>query len=389
MKGMTVSCPGYGRIWGSETMRATLEELSGLGVTWTAVHPYAAVGRDGRIRAHPAEETGYLPACAKIAAATGQHLFWKPHLAYWGSFEWRGDIHFEDAAAWDRFFADYRAFIVDQARFAEARQLPLFSIGVEYKRTLGHEARWRSIIEDVRRVYRGPITYSANWDEVEHVPFWDALDLIGVQFYFPLSAGPEPSVSELVKAWDAPLARLAALSKAHRGREVVLTEIGYARSRLAAKEPWRPDLDASDPAVALRSRLMAAAFTRLAGAPHLRGAFWWKWIPGPDAWDRDFSMKDPEARAALIAHGARSEQGHRHRDPEAPQREARRHPDDDPPRLGLGLDGLHQQLRLHVETRRRRARRPHPEPLAGQVEQGSLRFRLRQRRGPLQVRAAA
>jgi hypothetical protein len=305
MRGMTVSCPGYGQIWGSPTMRDSLAELSSLGVTWTAVHPYAGVKRSGAIQAHPAEETGYLPACAKLAAAAGHHLFWKPHLAYWGSFSWRGDIHFEDAAAWDRFFSEYRAFIVDQARFAEARRLPLFAVGVEYKRTLQHEARWREIIAAVRAVYRGPLTYAANWDEVEHVPFWDALDLIGVQFYFPLSTQPAPTLEALMQAWDAPLARLDALSKAHRGRPVVLTEIGYARSLGAAREPWRPEEDASEPAVALRSRLFAAAFTRLAAAPNIRGAFWWKWIPGHDAWDHDFSMKDPEAKAALTAHWGR------------------------------------------------------------------------------------
>ncbi|MCB9646789.1 MAG: hypothetical protein H6730_09385 [Deltaproteobacteria bacterium] len=302
MKGMTVSCPGYGQIWGSETMRSTLAELSTLGVAWTAVHPYAGVDRSGRIRAHPAEETGYLPACTRIAADAGHHLFWKPHLAYWGSFSWRGDIHFEDPAAWDRFFTGYREFIVDQARFAEARKLPLFAVGVEYKRTLQHEARWREIIAAVRKVYRGPITYAANWDEVEHVPFWDAVDLIGVQFYFPLSVEADPPMTALVAAWDAPLARLAAASRAHGGRPVVLTEIGYARSMKAAREPWQPDVDGSAGAIDLRSKLLAAALARVSSAPHIRGAFWWKWIPGHDGWDRDFSMKDPEARAALAAH---------------------------------------------------------------------------------------
>jgi hypothetical protein len=33
--------------------------------------------------------------------------------------------------------------------------------------------------------------------------------------------------------------------------------------------------------------------------------FWWKWMPGEAPHDQDFSMKDPEARAALQGFWAR------------------------------------------------------------------------------------
>ena len=41
----------------------------------------------------------------------------------------------EDEAAWRRFFASYRDFIVDQAKFAERHEIEMFSIGIEYERT--------------------------------------------------------------------------------------------------------------------------------------------------------------------------------------------------------------------------------------------------------------
>jgi hypothetical protein len=60
---------------------------------------------------------------------------------------------------------------------------------------------WRRRIADVRRVYSGKLTYAVNWHrEVEEVSFWDALDPIGVQGYFPLATAAVPTVDELETA---------------------------------------------------------------------------------------------------------------------------------------------------------------------------------------------
>ena len=167
MRGMTVSCPIWGQIWGTSAMAESLEELRELGVRWVAIHPYAVVGRDGSVRFRPAEETGYLPRAVELAREAAVGLFWKPHLGYWGSFAWRGEIEFgDDERSWRRFFDQYRAFIADQARFAEKAGAPLFSIGVEYEATTGRETEWRRILAEVRRVYSGRVTYSANWDRI-------------------------------------------------------------------------------------------------------------------------------------------------------------------------------------------------------------------------------
>lgn len=297
MKGMTVSCPGYGRVWGAPPMKASLEELAGYGVEWIAIHPYARVRTDGSISWTPAEETGYLGRAVRIAEAQKMKLFWKPHLAYWGSFEWRGAIRFDDDEAWKRFFGDYRAWIVDQARFAEKHGLPLFAVGVEYKQTIRFEAEWRKIIAAVRAVYRGPITYAANWDEYHDVKFWDALDYVGVQAYFPVGDA-STSPKSIAAAWDQHLVDLEGVSSRTK-KPIVLTEIGYARSVDAAREPWKPASDGSDAAIAMRTTLIETALQRIQRAPHVRGVFWWKWLPTGSFFQSDFSMRDDEAKAAL------------------------------------------------------------------------------------------
>lgn len=298
LRGMTVSCPGYGRIWGSRSMADSLQELSEIGVRWVAIHPYAGVRRDGTVRFQSAGETGYLDRAVTLARESGIELFWKPHLAYWGSFEWRGAIRFgDDEAAWRRFFDGYHAFIVDQARFAESSDIQLLSIGLEYEATTGREVEWRRIIAAVRAVYSGRIVYAANWDRLDSVPFWDAVDLIGVQAYFPLSYDEDPGSEALWLGWDGPVEKLRRLSKQH-GKPVLFAEIGYDFSPDAARAPWRSARRETPESRALRRRLMEVALQRIEGESFIQGMFWWKWIPG--TWDRDdFSMRHAEAREIL------------------------------------------------------------------------------------------
>ncbi|MEL7059797.1 MAG: hypothetical protein AAGN46_07195 [Acidobacteriota bacterium] len=301
LRGMTVSCPTWGPVWGSPAMADTLAELRALGVEWIALHPYAGVGRDGSVRARSAADLDFLDRAVDYARDADVQLFWKPHLAYWGSFEWRGAITFgDDAAAWRRFFDGYRAFIVDQARFAQAAGVPLFSIGLEYEETFGpHEAEWRRLITEVRAVYDGRLTYSANWDRVTEVPIWDAVDLIGVQFYYPLSHEPEPSDAALEAGWDRALAELRTLSERH-AKPVLFTEIGYDTGPRVAAEPWATFGRASGADRALRRRLMELAMRRAPTADFVEGMFWWKWIPNRSG-TRDFPMESADARDVLRA----------------------------------------------------------------------------------------
>lgn len=300
LRGMTVTCPRAGQIWGSEEMRLALQELETLGVDWVAIHPYAGIQRDGSIRHRPAAETGYLDRAVGIAAQEGFELFWKPHLAYWGSFEWRGEIAFgDDEAAWKRFFDDYRHFIVDQAAFAQAHGITLFAVGVELEATTHREKEWRKIIEGVRQIYKGRITYAANWDRLLRVPFWDAVDVIGVQAYFPLSDEPLPSLETLSLGWNRHLNQLEGFSRSHGDKPVVFAEIGYNPASNAAREPWSYQVEDSHEHRELRRRLIETALTKLEGKAFIEGVFWWKWMPGRSAGRSNFSMRDPEAKDAL------------------------------------------------------------------------------------------
>lgn len=300
IRGVVVSCPRWGPIWGSPAMAESLAQLRGLGAEWAAIHPYAWVKTTGQVSFTPADQLEFLAGAVRLAREAEVELFWKPHLGYWGSFAWRGAIEFgDDEQAWRRFFDGYRAFIVDQARFAQRHGVPLFAVGVETEKTTGREREWRRIVAAVRQVYSGRITYAANWDSLDAVPFWDALDLIGVHGYFPISHERDPDLETLRRGWDRPLTELGALAE-RTGKRVLFAEIGYNRNPDAAALPWLHDILDTEAARALRARLIQAAIDRLEAAPFVEGMFWWKWIPGDRRWDRDFSMRQPEAREALL-----------------------------------------------------------------------------------------
>ena len=320
-RGMTISCPRAGAIWGTDDMDVALAGAAEVGANWVAIHPYARIRQDGSVTFnHNMTHTdGYLAAAVGKVAARQQQLMLKPHLAYWGQFESRGAITFTAPDQWRRFFEGYREFIVEQARFAARYRVPILSLGVELDQTTARP-EWLEIIKAVRRVYSGHLTYAANWDSAPSVPFWDQLDSIGVQAYYPVSAvepasdaAPTelPSEEELASQWDRIMADLDQLRDHTGRREVIFTEIGYDRSPYGAIRPWE-SFHGGDSYAPLRQRLMTAALQVPARYPWLKGMFWWKWMPGEEITgdqdfgggivrDGDFSMRHEEARQALSA----------------------------------------------------------------------------------------
>jgi Ca2+-binding RTX toxin-like protein len=103
------------------------------------------------------------------------------------------------------FFDSYKAKIVEFAQLAQDTGVAQLSIGNEMSSLSGAEYRayWLDIIDSVRAVYDGPVTYAAATDEANHVSFWDAVDVIGVNAYPPLTTELDPTVDEMIAAWHS------------------------------------------------------------------------------------------------------------------------------------------------------------------------------------------
>lgn len=226
-----------------------------------------------------------LRETTQLARARGIQTMLKPHI-WVGRDDWRGDIYMPTDAAWEKWFADYRTFILHYARFAEENAIPLLCIGTElHKTVLARPQKWSGLIGEIRNVYSGELTYAANWyEEFQAVPFWEELDYIGLQGYFPLSAEPDPDLETLMAGWQAHLDAIRALQE-RVGRPVLFTEIGYRSWHEAAERPWewpeRNDDTGFD--AVLQQRLYEAFFRTFWHQDWVAGAYWWKWFPGHSA----------------------------------------------------------------------------------------------------------
>ena len=236
-KGMTVSCQTWGVEWASPEMKATMNELKTLGVNAIAIHPYARINEAGQVKFRR-NVIYHIVTPIRWAKELGQQFIVKPHLAYWGTrFRWRGDINFENSDQWNLFFSTYKEWVIMIAAIAAEYQADILCIGTEYRHSLQFDSAWRDIIDAVREVYNGKITYAANWDTYDKVTFWDDLDYIGIQAYFPLVDSESPSETDLIKAWQGIYDEIIPYAQKHN-RKIVFTEIGYNTSTDAARIPW-------------------------------------------------------------------------------------------------------------------------------------------------------
>lgn len=218
-----------------------------------------------------------------VAQRAGVQTMLKPHI--WmgrNSGGWRSDIEMQNEADWQIWFDNYEKFILHYARLAEEQQIPLFCIGTElYKCASQREADWRALIANIREVYSGDLTYAANfYEEYEAIQFWDALDYIGVQGYFPLTKKEDPSLEDLKKGWRPHYKSLKRFA-GRWDRPVIFTELGYRSMRNAAIEPWawpdRMEYKEEDVSAAVQGRCYEAFFKVFWEEDWVAGVFFWKW----------------------------------------------------------------------------------------------------------------
>ena len=228
------------------------------------------------------ERRGRTPSDASlrraIATAHRQSLkvMLKPHVDLRNDSIDRATIRPADPAAW---FRSYTAFISHYADLAADAGVEQLAVGTELAGTSRGTARWRAVIGEVRSRYRGPLTYAANFDELARVGFWDALDLIGVDAYWPLAARPTTDVATLRRAWR-PVVDELARAAARWDRRVVFTEAGYAsvRGTVTAPYDWTVSARRSDAEQAAGYRALLETFW---AKPWFAGVHWWMWDDFP------------------------------------------------------------------------------------------------------------
>ena len=280
-KGMhyvTWSKEGYN----TENSDQSLAKINSLGANWVAVLTTWYQDTCFATKIRPTQKTpsdASIVRAIKAAHANNMKVMLKPHLdildeSYGG---WRGEIACARETDWQEWFKSYKEFIMHYVKIANENNVEMFCVGTELSEaTLSKPEEWRKLIKEVRKVYKGQLTYAANWnDEYLGITFWDELDYAGIDAYFPLSDKERPTYEELMEAWKK-WANEIEKWQARINKPVIFPEVGYHSSEYAAKEPWT---HASGSAVDIELQVdcYKAMIETFWNKKWFYGMYWWDW----------------------------------------------------------------------------------------------------------------
>ena len=224
-------------------------------------------------------DSTYLSSVEKIHARK-MHVMLKPHL--WMNEGWRSNIQMDNTEEWNVWFESYRKEMVHYAKLANHAKIELFCIGTELKSSLiAQPEKWNTLIKEIKDVYFGRLTYAANWDgEFNDVKFWDQMDYIGIQAYFPITNKNNPSLNEIKKGWKKQIKLLEALSKKHN-KPILFSETGYRSDETATIEPWiwgsALDIVTNKKSFETQNLAYEALFQQLWDKDWFAGLYFWQW----------------------------------------------------------------------------------------------------------------
>lgn len=280
---------------------ASFGQLAQTGANTVALIPFLRQSSPAaeKLEYSPAVSDAQLLAAVVQAKQAGLRVVLKPQILLEGS--WAGEIKPAQAANW---FASYRDKILHYAQLAEAQQLEMLVIGTEL-RELDTRPEWAALIAEIRRIYRGKLTYAAHGIEgATAFAHWDKLDVIGVTLYPALGdsvhrAAMRPAVTQTVQA-------LQALQQRYH-QPVLVTEVGIRSLSGAQRTPWDWSVPGcTAPADAkLQADVLDLWLTALSGQPWLAGVLVWNWSSDPYAGgrqDRDYTVQNKPAQSVLECH---------------------------------------------------------------------------------------
>lgn len=282
-----------------------IEEIEEVHAGWIALVPFGFTrSGDTQVQYGSGQWWGETPegirASIRMAHESGTRVMLKPQV--YMHRDWVGDTDFDTEKEWQAWEDSYRQYIMTFARIAAEENIAMFCIGTEYKiAAQKRESYWRSLIEEVRSFYSGKITYSSNWDGYDKIPFWDAVDYIGLSAYFPLTDDTTPSISTMLSQWKPIKQKLKKLASRY-SKPILFTEYGYMSVDKCAWRAWeiekeRKDLPINEQA---QANALEALYQAYWDESWWGGGFMWKWFPngmGHEGYvDKDYT---PQGKLAI------------------------------------------------------------------------------------------
>ncbi len=249
---------------------------------WVAIIPYGHTLR-GKAEVIYTDNKGWwgestkgVIECIKMAQEQGLKTMMKPHVWVVGQ-GWPGDFDLSDEENWKIWETSYEKYILTFAKLSDSMKVDLFCIGTEYRKAVVKRPNfWKNLIKKVRGVYKGKITYAANWDNYNKVDFWDEVDFIGIDAYFPLSMEAKPKLEDLKAAWKIIEKKLKKLSDEHDAK-ILFTEYGYKSIEYSNSGFWKYDEDTVLTNQNNQNVAYEALFESIWQNEWMAGGFFWKW----------------------------------------------------------------------------------------------------------------
>jgi hypothetical protein len=242
----------------------------------------------------------------KLSHRLGMRVFMDPFVNASSGNAWQADFH---PPSWSAWFKAYDRAIVHYARLSQQNGVDLFAIGDENDSSDMNPAlyaEYRTLIQQVRAVYHGKVTYGSDWPDYQKVTFWPLLDVVGIDAYFSLATGTgDPPTANLAAAWNRTANTIQSWrTKAGRHQPVIITELGYPSEVGAAQKPafWVPDKPTD---LTIQTRLYQATFQSIYRRPWLQGIYWFWWLnPSNTGWpggpkDNGYGLQGKPALAVL------------------------------------------------------------------------------------------
>lgn len=209
-----------------------------------------------------------------------------------------GTIQLKTNEDWQILEDSYREYILRFARIAQEKKVGLFCIGTELESFVtARPDYWRQLIKEIRTIYKGKITYAGNWDSYKQVTFWDELDYIGVDAYFPVCNKKTPDIDNINQSWDKWKKELKSFSTSFK-KQILFTEYGYISADYAGKEPWKNAQDHHEVNEKAQDILYQCLYDKVWGESWMAGGFLWKYHAEDSRW-RGFAKRfTPQGKMA-------------------------------------------------------------------------------------------
>ncbi len=283
----------------SPLLALSLKRLVATGATTVALVPFLRQSSPAAEELLPSDAVTdeQLIAGIRQVKKAGLRVIVKPQILL--DKGWAGEIKPGSEAGWKRWFESYTGRMLHYAEIAQQEGAEILVVGTELKQT-DQRREWAKLIVDVRRVYRGKLTYAAhNPDGVAGYAFWNQLDMIGVTLYPPLGedVAREEMLPRIVAAVD-----LLEKQQRRMNKEVLVAEIGVPSVAGGQQAPWELPVRGVKSDVKMQATVLDLWLSELKRRDWVKGVLVWDWFSDPYAGGRgdpDFTVQNKPAESVL------------------------------------------------------------------------------------------